>query len=169
MDLQKIGTFPAELRKGQGLTQESLGRELGVTGKTVSGWETGTYLPPVEILLLLSNRYNLTINELLSGKALSEEAYKTEAEQHLRNLLQAAPFTRKEKLIYFKRKWRQEHRGFLIASILLTLAFMICGLVRTSPVLIGISVLFGVFIAVLRYNSMMAYVEGHVFDGSGSS
>ena len=50
MDMVKIGQFLSELRRGQGLTQEQLGEELGVTNKTVSRWETGTYLPPVEML-----------------------------------------------------------------------------------------------------------------------
>ena len=48
MDLIKIGNFIAELRKKQKLTQEQLGEKLGVTNKTVSRWETGTYLPPAE-------------------------------------------------------------------------------------------------------------------------
>ena len=46
MDLQKTGKFISNLRKEKGLTQEQLGEKLGVTNKTVSRWETGTYLPP---------------------------------------------------------------------------------------------------------------------------
>ena len=56
MDMVKIGGFLKTLRQEQGLTQAQLGETLGVTGKTVSRWETGTYLPPVEMLLLLSRR-----------------------------------------------------------------------------------------------------------------
>ena len=48
MDMVKIGKFLAELRKGHNLTQEELGEKLGVTNKTISRWETGTYMPPVE-------------------------------------------------------------------------------------------------------------------------
>lgn len=50
MDMVKMGSFLAELRKEQKLTQAELGEKLGVTNKTVSRWETGTYVPPVEIL-----------------------------------------------------------------------------------------------------------------------
>ncbi len=167
MDLQKIGTFLSALRKEQGLTQEALGQMLGVTGKTISRWETGTYLPPVEMLLLLSRQYGITINELLSGEVLKDDAYKSAAERNLRTLIKTSPFTRKEKTLYFKRKWRREHLGFLIGNILIPPAFLICGLVRCSPVLIGVSILLGVCIAVVRYNAMMAYVEGHAFDGDG--
>ena len=39
MDLLSIGNFIAQLRKQNGLTQEQLGEQIGVTNKTVSRWE----------------------------------------------------------------------------------------------------------------------------------
>lgn len=53
MDLLQIGKFISELRKAQGLTQEQLGEKIGVTNKTVSRWETGTYLPPADAAILM--------------------------------------------------------------------------------------------------------------------
>lgn len=44
MDMVKMGSFLAELRKEQKLTQAELGEKLGVTNKTVSRWETGESL-----------------------------------------------------------------------------------------------------------------------------
>lgn len=44
MDSQKIGTFLRELRKEKNLTQEQLAEILGVSGRTVSRWETGVSL-----------------------------------------------------------------------------------------------------------------------------
>ncbi len=41
MDQVRTGRFIAALRKREGLTQEELGKKLGVTNKTVSRWETG--------------------------------------------------------------------------------------------------------------------------------
>jgi len=72
-----------ELRKQQKLTQEQLGEKIGVTGKTVSRWETGTYLPPVECLKLLSEFYDISINELLAGERLSEDSYSQAAEENI--------------------------------------------------------------------------------------
>lgn len=83
MDMQKIGYFLAELRKEKNLTQDELGEQIGVTNKTVSRWENGNYLPPVEILQILSNLYNVSINELLSGERLSDERYKEHAEEYI--------------------------------------------------------------------------------------
>ena len=70
MDMIKIGNYLSELRRERGITQEELGRELGVSNKTVSRWETGTYLPPVEMLQALSNKYGISINEILAGERL---------------------------------------------------------------------------------------------------
>ena len=80
MDMVKMGSFLAELRKEQKLTQAELGEKLGVTNKTVSRWETGIYMPPVEILEELSRLYGLTINEILSGRKLTTEEYKEMAD-----------------------------------------------------------------------------------------
>lgn len=41
MDQVKIGKFIAELRRRAGLTQEALGKKIGVTNKTISRWENG--------------------------------------------------------------------------------------------------------------------------------
>ena len=54
MNIIKTGKFIAKLRKDKGLTQEQFGDKMGVTNKTVSRWETGKYLPPADILLLMS-------------------------------------------------------------------------------------------------------------------
>ena len=81
--MQKIGAFLAELRKEKNLTQEELGEQIGVTNKTVSRWENGNYLPPVEILQMLSRLYNVSINELLTGERLDETLYKKNAEEYI--------------------------------------------------------------------------------------
>ena len=47
MDMSKMGAFLQTLRREQGLTQEQLGEKLHISGKTISRWETGTYMPPV--------------------------------------------------------------------------------------------------------------------------
>ena len=68
MDQGKIGKFIASLRREAGLTQEMLGEKLGVTNKTVSRWETGSYLPDIETFSLLAHDLGVSINELLCGR-----------------------------------------------------------------------------------------------------
>ena len=105
MDMVKMGSFLAELRKEQKLTQAELGEKLGVTNKTVSRWETGTYMPPVEILEELSRLYGLTINEILSGRKLTTEEYKEMAESNIRETLKASTFELKEKQEFLSCFW----------------------------------------------------------------
>lgn len=83
MDMQKIGSFLVELRKEHNLTQEELGKKIGVTNKTISRWETGRYLPPVEMLQILGELYGVSINEILSGERLNETDYKDNAEKNI--------------------------------------------------------------------------------------
>ena len=41
MNVEKIGTYLASLRKGRNMTQQQVADILGVSNKTVSKWESG--------------------------------------------------------------------------------------------------------------------------------
>lgn len=167
MDMIKVGSFLAELRKGQGLTQAELGEKLGVTNKTVSRWETGTYMPPVEMLEELSCLYGLTINEILSGRKLTAEEYKDTAESNIKDTLKASTFEVKEKQEFFKKKWRKEHISTIIACTVAWIVLM--AVLKFQGVEIYICGTIGGMLAVLYYlvlnNRMLAYVENHIFGG----
>ena len=83
MDQQKIGLFIANQRKTKNLTQAQLGERLGVTNKTVSRWERGNYLPDVSLMVPLCNELDISINELLSGEQLSDDAFRQAADEQL--------------------------------------------------------------------------------------
>ncbi|MDD6460805.1 MAG: helix-turn-helix transcriptional regulator [Absicoccus porci] len=68
MDQVKIGFFLKELRKEKHLTQEDLAEELHVSNRTISRWETGTSLPDINMLVMLSDFYAISIPELISGE-----------------------------------------------------------------------------------------------------
>ena len=87
MDMQKIGNFLAKLRKENNLTQNELGEQIGVTNKTISRWENGNYLPPVEMLQILANIYGVSINEILNGERINENDYKDISEQNVKSAL----------------------------------------------------------------------------------
>ena len=167
MDMVKMGSFLAELRKENNLTQAELGEKLGVTNKTISRWETGNYMPPVEMLEELSNMYGMSINELLSGKKLSTEEYKEMAETNIKETLEASSFSLKEKMEFFKKKWRKEH---LFTIVVCTIAWFVLlisiKLQGVETYLIGT---IGGLLAVLFYavlnNRMMAYVEACIYGG----
>jgi transcriptional regulator with XRE-family HTH domain len=83
MDTKKIGMFLKQLRNENGMTQEQLGEKLGVSNKTISRWETGNYMPPVDCLNMLSDIYHISINEILGGERASGDEFTKMAEQNI--------------------------------------------------------------------------------------
>ena len=162
MDMIKIGQFLSKLRKEKGLTQDQLGERLGVTNKTVSRWETGTYLPPVEVLQLLSELYGVSINEILCGERLSEENYKDKAEENLTHTLSNSAFTVKEKKTYFEKKWRKDHVVELTIEILILIVGAVLGAIFYKEVCIAMSILCLVWAWWIK-NRMATYVENNVY------
>ena len=164
MDMVKMGSFLAELRKEHNLTQAELGEKLGVTNKTISRWETGNYMPPVEMLEELSNMYGMTINELLSGKKLSTEEYKEMAETNIKETLKASTFELKEKQVFYKKKWLKEHIFEMVLIGIIIVGVFVTGAILRNSLLGSISILMLVLAHAWRNNTMMTYVEKHVFD-----
>lgn len=83
MDTKRIGIFLKDLRNEKGMTQEQLGEKLGVSNKTISRWETGKYMPPVDCLNMLSDIYNISINEILGGERASGDEFTKIAEENI--------------------------------------------------------------------------------------
>ena len=67
MDMLKMGAYLKKLRNEKDLTQEELAEKFGVTRKSVSRWETGYNLPDIDILIEMSDFYNVELKELLQG------------------------------------------------------------------------------------------------------
>ncbi|MBR1925967.1 MAG: helix-turn-helix domain-containing protein [Clostridia bacterium] len=101
MDIILIGQFLKEQRKAKNLTQQELADKIGVSQKTVSKWECGNGLPDATLMIPLCDELEISVNELLSGKKLSEEDYKSNAEQNFMELKIQQEKTTKF-LLYFK-------------------------------------------------------------------
>ena len=54
------------LRKKKGLTQESLGEQIGVSRQAVSKWESDVTFPETDKLILLSKLFNVSVDYLLN-------------------------------------------------------------------------------------------------------
>lgn len=166
MDMVKMGSFLATLRKEHNLTQAELGEKLGVTNKTVSRWETGNYMPPVEMLEELSKLYDLTINELLCGRKLSTEEYKEMAETTIKDTLNSSVFSLKEKQDFYKKKWLKDHISLLVLCVIAWVALIVFISVKGMQIFLVSTI--GGFLALMiytiLYNRMMAYVESRIYD-----
>lgn len=162
MDMQKIGIFLSELRKEKNLTQEELGEEIGVTNKTVSRWENGNYLPPVEILQILSKKYDVSINEILSGERLDDEKFKTKAEENISTALENSTFDLKEKKMVFEKKWLNDHMLELISEIFLMFSFAVLSAIFYKELCIVLSIVCLIW-AFWINKRRAAYVEKHIY------
>ena len=119
MDMQKIGSFLAELRKEKNLTQDELGAQIGVTNKTISRWETGNYLPPVEMLQTLGDTFGVSINEILNGERISDGNYKDISEQNLKSAL-----TKSDSVIAKHRKIMNWVIAVVVAALYITISLI---------------------------------------------
>ena len=93
MDQQKIGSFLKELRKEKHMTQEQLAEVLGVSGRTVSRWETGRSLPDLDLLMLLADYHGVELRELLDG----ERKEKTMDKELEETVVKVADYSNREK------------------------------------------------------------------------
>ena len=64
-----LGNKIYDCRKKNGLSQETLAEKLNVARQTISNWETGETSPNPDQLKLLSEVFNISIDELLDNKA----------------------------------------------------------------------------------------------------
>lgn len=68
IDIIKVGKFITVLRQERKLSQRQLAEKLNVTRQAISKWENGLRLPSPEILIVLSEFFEVSINEILKGK-----------------------------------------------------------------------------------------------------
>ena len=99
MDQAKIGNYLKELRKARNLTQEELSEKLGVSRRSVSRWETGSNLPDLDILIELSDFYDVDLRDMLTGKTENESMDKEIKE----TALMVAEYSNEEKIKVTKR------------------------------------------------------------------
>ncbi|MBQ3486432.1 MAG: helix-turn-helix transcriptional regulator [Clostridia bacterium] len=165
MDMTKMGAFLQTLRREQGLTQEQLGEKLHISSKTISRWETGTYMPPVEMLLALSELYGVSMNELVAGERISPETLPQRADDNLTAALQdRAVFQLHERRDFWQKKWNRDHRGAMIGIAALLLAAYLLGLLLEKDWLTLGAVLAACFTSLLLTNRRAGYVEHHLYD-----
>lgn len=99
MDQQKIGMFLKELRQKKKRTQEQIAEQFHVSSRTVSRWETGRNMPDLDVLIEISDYYEVDLRELLDGERKSEKMDRETKE----TVLKAVDYTNTETERYTKR------------------------------------------------------------------
>lgn len=86
-DAKTIGLFIKELRTQKGYTQAELAAKLNISDRTVCKYECGRGMPDIDILLKLSEIFDISINEILNGRRFRD--FKNENNKSLIDLLKA--------------------------------------------------------------------------------
>ncbi len=162
MNQERIGKFISENRKKKNLTQEQLGKKIGVSKNAVSKWERGLNLPDASIMQDLCKILDITLNELFSGERIPEDKYKEVADSNLLNALENSTFTLKERIAYFKKKWEKEHFFELTITMIIIVFFIIYGFIKDN----GWQYLFmiiGFISGVIENNRMLGYIEKNAY------
>jgi transcriptional regulator with XRE-family HTH domain len=79
MDKKMLGGTIYRLRKEKGLSQDELGKLVGVSNKAVSKWETDDANPEITLLPLLAKVLGVTADELLTDIKTEEDPVKSKA------------------------------------------------------------------------------------------
>lgn len=111
MDKLKVGSFIAEQRKFHSLTQKQFADMVGVTDKAVSRWETGKSYPDTETLEKISEVFEVSISDILSGEITMPEN-KVEAAD--KNIIDAFQLNNKS-----TKKWKTAFICIIILGVFL--------------------------------------------------
>ena len=78
--------MPASAICRKGLSQEQIGYELGVSRQTVSKWELGQSYPDFQRLVLLSDYYEMSLDELVRGIDVGDVRVLNESEKRISSI-----------------------------------------------------------------------------------
>lgn len=165
MNQEKIGKFIAECRKNKNMTQQELADKLSVSKNAVSKWERGLNLPDASLMPELCKILNISLNDLFSGEKIPDNKYKEIADNNLLSALENSTFTLKDKIDFFKKKWKKDHLSNIILSFITwTVLLIALKLQGVEIYLIGtIGGLLAMLFYIILYNKMMAYIEKNAY------
>ncbi len=165
MDQVKIGKLISECRKANNLTQVQLAEKLGVTDKSVSKWENGNCLPDVSLYKKICEILGITLNEFFAGERLTDETFKSVADDNLFSALENSIFTLKDKIDFFKKKWKKDNISKILLSFISWITIIIALKFQNVEIyLIGtISGMLAMLFYIILYNQMMIYVEKNAY------
>lgn len=129
MDKYTFGNNLYELRNKKGLTQKELGKLLGVSDKAVSKWETGESMPRTAKLVLITDLFGVTMEQL------SSEDFDCNAEDFQQNETAEEKENRYKK--YFDNAMKKHYRGCKFSLVLSILSIVMAIVVIIGSVVMG--------------------------------
>ena len=104
-DRNSIGENIRKARKAAGMTQEELGKKIGISQQAVGNYESGRRKPKIKTLLRLSNGLNVSVAELLAG------IVENEADQNYARGYLAGYNAAKKEVLERMKSWLSGEKG----------------------------------------------------------
>lgn len=92
MEESTMGARILRRRKEKGLTQEALANKLGVSNQAVSKWEGDVCCPDLQLLPLLADTLELSLDELFGRESMAKTAQKAEADSQILSVAVELPW-----------------------------------------------------------------------------
>lgn len=96
-----VGNNIAKFRKEKKITQEELAKLINVSPKTISSYENNRNLPNIEILILLSEAFGVTIDEIIGTSIEAKEKTKEKYEKKTNKSIMVSLAVSIYSLVYF--------------------------------------------------------------------
>ncbi len=159
IDKQKFGAFIASLRREKGLTQKELARQLFISDKAVSKWETGVSIPDTALLIPIAELFGITVTELLMCQRMEQEMDAELMESVVKTAI-SYPAQQPVRVYQVKNKWGKLYVISLIVSCIEFLISLMGGYVTTGLVVItGLSMAFGGYYCFLAVMKLPPYYD----------
>ncbi len=96
-----IGSYIAQKRRAQNLTQEQLAQQLGVSNKTISKWENGKCMPDYSIIQKLCDTLDVTLPELMNGEDAEDSSVRVHDDAQVLDLLRRTQELERQKGVLY--------------------------------------------------------------------
>ena len=109
------------------------------------------------------------IVELIIAIITRRSEYRNVSEMKPAGTTESAAFSILEKTDYYKQRWLKEHRTMILLLGFLILVWFIAGFLLKQPLMMSVTPGLVALAHAWRNNSMMAYVEDHIYTESNTS
>lgn len=103
----------AELRKNKGVTQSELADFLGVSFQSVSKWENGITMPDISLLPMISEYFQVSVDEILGLKPLSNRKYKSRGTNTREHWNKQLNYLKNSRIEF----WNYDYLEFLVKKV----------------------------------------------------
>lgn len=135
-----------QLRAQYNYTQENVAQKIGVSKQSVSKWESGKTYPDIDNLIILSDIYNVTIDELIREDSILKKRIKIKKKNRVVDFLGGSLvfvifYVIKEVLITQRSPLQfSSLKNFIVSSVILVTIWIITAVIFWLIVNLGSTV-----------------------------